>query len=131
MYNDIRVCDTPTLIRLAYNADKCEFNRRIDTEEFEKVANPNIINVLALILPYHRAGFGPSREPIWPDHHRCEVHTSVIQDGEESTVVVYLDVAVKDWDDLMTLQQFEDKMNDPIEMGIAYARAAANSGDDD
>lgn len=125
MIGEMRVCDASTLLLLCGNADKHEFNRRAVTEALAEDIDHNGINVLGVIIPYHRASFGPSVEPIWPDHHRCHVYAKV-KDSDEP-VAFYLDVAVKDFEQLMPYQTFVDKMNDPIEMGIAHARAAANA----
>ena len=120
---EIKVCDADTLLHLCKQADKYEFNRRIDTEALAERINRDLISVMQVFIPYHRASFGPTIEPVWPDHHRVMVVTGL--DNDE-TVELWLDVEASTWEQLMTSEELIKKMNDPIEMGIAYARAAAN-----
>lgn len=121
---ELRVCDAKTLLLLCSNAEKHQFNRQAVTELLAEEIDPTGINLVGVILPYHRASFGPSQEPIWPDHHRCEVYAKV--KDKDDPVRFFLDVATKDFEALVTYASLKQKMEDPIEMGIATARALAD-----
>lgn len=120
---DTRVCDTQTLMRLCKLADRYEFNRRIDREMLEKDIDPLGVHLLECMMPYHRASFGPTREPVWPDHHRCYVYVK-IKDYMEP-VNVWLDVPASEFEKLRTAKALEDALNDPVTVAVAAARAAA------
>jgi len=120
-----RVCNSADLLYMATMADKYEFNRRVETERLVEDIDPDGFHVLECMLQYHRASFGPTPKgkPVWPDHHRCHVYCKV-KDADEP-VTFYLDVEAVFWDRLMTTEDFKAKMDDPIEMGIARARAVS------
>lgn len=124
MFGETRVCTAGDLLFMATMADKYEFNRRVETEKLVELIDHDGINMLTAWEMYHRASIGPTVEPRWPDHHRCKVLCQ-IKDREEP-VVFYLDVEVTVWDRLKTLEQLQEAMDDPIEMGIASARAHAD-----
>lgn len=118
-----RACDADTLIALCRDAEKYEFNRQAITELLVNEIDPEGINILDCTLPYHRASMGPSREPIWPDHHRCQVLAKIKDKNEPA--VFFLDVLADKYEALMTTKELERLMNDPIESGIADALSAA------
>lgn len=124
MEPDARVCDADTLLRLCLNAEKYQFNRQAVTEILAEEIDRNGIHMVGIMVPYHRASFGPSQEPVWPDHHRCQVFAKV--KGKDEPAEFFLDVAVKDFEALMPAQAFLSKMQNPIETGIADVRAAEN-----
>lgn len=128
-----RACDSKTLVRMAVLAEKQDFNRQVDIEELESIIDPDGIHILDANMPfgvpYHRASFGPSKEPIWPDHHRCYVLCKVSDQTEPMTF--WLDIAATDYEAMMTVGRLKEKMDDPIEMGIAMAHAAAASEEDE
>lgn len=118
-----KVCGTVELMAMCRLAEKHEFNRQVATEILAENIDPQGIHLLEVIVPYHRASFGPSKEPIWPDHHRCQVYCKVVDSDEP--VRFFLDIAVQNWEQFMSAEEFVRRMNDPIEAGIAAARAAA------
>ena len=118
-----RVCTSADLIYMATAADKYEFNRRVETERLVEEIDPDGISVLECMVMYHRASFGPSREPIWPDHHRCYVYCKVRD--QDAPATFFLDVEVSFWERLKTVEELKAAMDDPIAMGIASAVAEA------
>jgi len=100
---NMRVCDTNTLIALCKLADQYEFNRRVDCEALEKDINPDGVHVLSMLIQYHRASFGPTRKPIWPDHHRCLVYCLVT--GQDDPVTFFLDVPAAKWDVMLAPEE--------------------------
>ena len=124
-----RVCTSQDLLYMAKMADKHDFNRRAVTEDLVERIDPNGIHIVQCLMQYHRASFGPTpkdKAP-WPDHHRCYIYCK-IRDIDDP-VNFFLDVEASFWDRLMTLEDFQAKMADPIEMGIARARALASVED--
>jgi hypothetical protein len=120
----IKVCDSNTLLVLAAAADKYEFNRRVVTEELVKDIDPNGINIVSLVLPYHRASFGPTVEPRWPDHHRCEVYCKVT--GKDDPVRFYLDIEAEKFNALADAKELNRRLEeDPFEKGFSAGIAAA------
>lgn len=121
-----RVCSTQTLLELCRAADKFEFNRRVDVEKLNKVIDPNGLHVLSceppMGMPYHRASMGPSREPIWPDHHRCYVYCKTMSSDDPAQF--YLDVEASKYENMMTGEQAKALLDDPVANALAKALAA-------
>lgn len=130
--SDVRACNTTTLLELCKAADDYEFNRRAETEKLGKVVDPDGLHVLSCDPPYglmyHKASFGPRKEPIWPDHHRCLVYVKA-KDASEP-IALYLDVEVNKYESLMTADQLLKRLDDPVANAIASARMASESEED-
>jgi hypothetical protein len=118
-----RVCSAKDLLYMATMADKYEFNRRVETERLVEDIDPDGFNILECMMPFHRASMGPTPKdaPLWPDHHRCYVYAKVKDQADP--VNFWLDVEVSVWERLKTIEEFMSKAADPVEMGIARARA--------
>ena len=127
---EIRLCDSATLLHVAQQADKFEFNRRANAEKLLADIDLDGIHVIQCMVPYHRASIGmPSREPLWPDHHRCYVFCKI--NGQEEPVNFWLDIETAKFDLMMTESELRAKENDPISVGIANAMASAGNEEDE
>jgi hypothetical protein len=107
---ETRICNATTLLTLCRQAEKHDFNRQAATELLWTTIDADGVNMVEVMLPYHRASFGPSKEPRWPDHHRCRVYCKVT--GKETPEVFFLDVAVSDFENMMPESVFLSLMED-------------------
>lgn len=118
---EVRVCDVDTLLLLCRSAEKYEFNRQVHMGWLDGRIDKDKLVVLQMIIEYHRASFGPTQEPVWPDHHRCMVYAG--SPNQEEPIEFQLDVEASKWSNLMTVDEFNEAVNDPIRMGVALARS--------
>lgn len=96
-----RVANSDTLRELIETAQKHEFNRYPAGLNLD----PKGTHVVTVVLPYHQRMFKPDNASPDPEHHRTRVQVKEVRKSEPTTV--FLDVTARDFEGLITADQFK------------------------
>lgn len=96
----MKIADTKTLKVLAKQAVAYKFNRGV-TDEYLRRLDPDGLHVINIVLALHNGDFAEIA------HHRCTVLSKF--KGSDEPVEVYLDIAVRDYDQLGTIADIKWK----------------------
>jgi hypothetical protein len=103
-----RVATTNMLFTIIEFENKYQFNRQHDPADLSEIVDTDGFHLLDIVVPYHRASFGPTREPVWPDHHRVLAYIKT--PGTDVPITWQMDVADEVWNALPTVDMFMEIM---------------------